>query len=415
MASAWMATATPLTLATVRSGRSQPNPQRRPAVWRRRRLGTACRGSVPASIGWAQRPSGGRTRELAWTRRPTPPPGQGVSNQTRRNRPNPPDRTHRRGPAHRTPVRRSPAPPSRRPASSRRTGPPRPRLLVLPLRRPLRSLRRPLRRRVPVLALPRPLLRRPAAITTARSLVPPRPSASEPPPSRCQVRPSGVPGRSMREAGNLHRARRPRPGPAPTYRPRPRPRPRRGPRAPSRRRPRPSRPGRTERTRSTRRTSGSAAAAPGPRDRLAGPSRRSRMRLRRSPPILGPLVTRAGGPAMPRVGRATGGRSQWWRPGRVVTRVQRATRVGGPKARLDRERPWRFGHDPELAQLRTRQEQGRVWHPSGARSRRRDPRSLRRPPPAVRRATSPGRPPPAIRVWSGHRLPRPGAGSAPSR
>src|SRR5215211_4604035 len=121
MASAWMATATPLTLATLRSGRFQPNPQRRPAVRRRPRLGAACRGSVPASIGWAQRPSGGRTRELAWTRRPTPPPGQDVSNQTDQNQPNRPDRTRRR-----TPVRRNPAPRFRRPASSRPTGPPRP-------------------------------------------------------------------------------------------------------------------------------------------------------------------------------------------------------------------------------------------------------------------------------------------------
>src|SRR5215216_4607625 len=33
MASAWMATATPLKLATLRSGRFQPNPRRRQAVW----------------------------------------------------------------------------------------------------------------------------------------------------------------------------------------------------------------------------------------------------------------------------------------------------------------------------------------------------------------------------------------------
>ena len=36
----------------------------------------ACRGSAPAPIGWARRPSGGRTRELAWTERPTPPPAR---------------------------------------------------------------------------------------------------------------------------------------------------------------------------------------------------------------------------------------------------------------------------------------------------------------------------------------------------
>src|SRR5829696_1309137 len=41
MASAWMATATPLTLARLRSGRFQPNPPRLLAVWDPRRLWTA--------------------------------------------------------------------------------------------------------------------------------------------------------------------------------------------------------------------------------------------------------------------------------------------------------------------------------------------------------------------------------------
>jgi hypothetical protein len=48
-----------------------------------------CRGSTPAPIGWARRPSGGRMRELAWTRRPTPPTGPGVSSQIARSTPNP--------------------------------------------------------------------------------------------------------------------------------------------------------------------------------------------------------------------------------------------------------------------------------------------------------------------------------------
>jgi hypothetical protein len=59
-----------------------------------------CRGSAPAPIGWARRPSGGRTRELAWTERPTPPPGKGASTPIARNHPSRPGR-----PRHLTPTR----------------------------------------------------------------------------------------------------------------------------------------------------------------------------------------------------------------------------------------------------------------------------------------------------------------------
>src|SRR5215211_6389853 len=60
MASACMATATPLTLARLRSGRFQPNPRGLPAVWGPSRVvDRGCRRSTPASIGWARRPSGG--------------------------------------------------------------------------------------------------------------------------------------------------------------------------------------------------------------------------------------------------------------------------------------------------------------------------------------------------------------------
>ena len=93
MASAWMATATPLTLARLRSGRFQPNPRSLSAVWGRSQVvDKGGRGSPPAPIGWARCPSGGRTRELAWTDRPTPSPGPGVSHQTARSPPNLPGR-----------------------------------------------------------------------------------------------------------------------------------------------------------------------------------------------------------------------------------------------------------------------------------------------------------------------------------
>ena len=52
-----------------------------------------CRGSPPASIGWGRRPSGGRTRELAWTERPTPPTGPGAWNQINQNLPDLPGPT----------------------------------------------------------------------------------------------------------------------------------------------------------------------------------------------------------------------------------------------------------------------------------------------------------------------------------
>ena len=54
------------------------------------------RGSAPAPIGWARHPLGGRTREHAWTERPTPPPAPGASNQIGQNLPIPLGRTHKR-------------------------------------------------------------------------------------------------------------------------------------------------------------------------------------------------------------------------------------------------------------------------------------------------------------------------------
>jgi hypothetical protein len=145
------------------------------------------RRSVPASIGWAQRPPGGRTRELAWTRRPTPPPGQGPSHQTRQNRPNRPGRTRRR-----TSVRRRPARPRRWPGGSRPS-----------------AQARPLRRRVPATVLRRRLLRRPATPTPTPGPVRPLRAGSNPSPSRPRPRPSNTPARRVREAGSRRRPRRP--------------------------------------------------------------------------------------------------------------------------------------------------------------------------------------------------------------
>ena len=109
-------------------------------------------------------------------------------------------------------------------------------------------------------------------------------------------------------------------------------------------------------------------------------------------------------------------------------RARRAARDGGPRTTAGRERPLRLDRDPEMAQLRTVRERRLVWRPPGVRSRRRCPRSLRRPvtnrkpgpagsrrAPAIPPATGPRRLPSATRAWNGRRLPRLGAGSVPSR
>src|SRR5512132_264913 len=78
MASAWVATATPLTLARLRSGRFQPNPRSRSAIWgRSQAVDKGCRGSPPAPIGWARCPSGGPHEGACVDRTTDPIPGPG--------------------------------------------------------------------------------------------------------------------------------------------------------------------------------------------------------------------------------------------------------------------------------------------------------------------------------------------------
>jgi hypothetical protein len=173
----------------------------------RSRAGDGLRRSVPAPIGWAQRPSGGRTRELAWTSRPTPPPGQGVSSQTAQNQPNRPGRTQRR-----TPARRRPAPPPRRPpdpgtweaGSLHRLHHPRTRPGSMNRVRPrYRSRRGP--------GLPSPPRSR---CGKGRSMPPGATPVREPRRNRMATRPSRLLGRPSRLLGRPSpvRARRGRPG-----------------------------------------------------------------------------------------------------------------------------------------------------------------------------------------------------------
>jgi hypothetical protein len=181
------------------------------------------RRSVSAPIGWAQRPSGGRTRELAWTSRPTPPPGQGVSNPTGQSRPNHPGRTclrTRRRPRRRTSARRRRARPRRRPAGSRPTDP-----------------ARPLRHRVPATVVPRRLLGRPATIAPTPGPMRPPLAGSQPSAGRSRPCPGMTPERHIREAGSLHRPRRPGKLPTPVGLVRRRRRSRRSPGFPRPRRP----------------------------------------------------------------------------------------------------------------------------------------------------------------------------------
>jgi hypothetical protein len=313
-----------------------------------------CRGSAPAPIGWARRPSGGRTRELAWTERPTPPPGQGASTPIARNHPSRPGR-----PRHPVPTRPGTPRPLHRPACWTPSAPARPHS-------------RRCRHRPPTTAARASKgLRRPRPTRRVRSIA-----------SRALRRRTRTNGRQTR---SLAGPARPAPPPG-------RPRPRASAT--------PKRRGRVTGSRSRRRL------PPRPLDRRwASQSGRSVPLQTRTPRTTRALSRRPTG-AQQKVGP---GRAQWSRATRSGARP--LGRVGGDQTVQGWMRPAeRLGRCRWGARRRRLPRSLRRPFPKG------NPRRCRgRPLPAVPWATGPLRPPHATRNQIPHHSRPPATGSAPQR